>query len=88
VAERPRCHLFDLGPPLADLRFYAGRPSRLQIFSLKAAAAAEVHRAAWLPLSIARILIRSRVFGEAVLSGTVGDGTVDPQAKPQFWPSP
>jgi hypothetical protein len=26
---------FDLGPRFSDLRFYAGRPSRLQIFDLK-----------------------------------------------------
>jgi hypothetical protein len=55
---------------------------------LKAAAATEVHRAACSPLSMARILIRPYAFGEAVLSGTAGDGTVDLQAKPQFWPSP
>jgi hypothetical protein len=38
-------------------------------------------------LSMARILIRSRASGEAVLS-TAGDAPLTPRAKPQFWPSP
>jgi hypothetical protein len=36
-------------PFRADLRFYAGGPSRFQIFYLKGAAATEVHRAACSP---------------------------------------
>jgi hypothetical protein len=59
-----------------------------KLLDLKGAAVAEVHRAACEPLSMARVVIRSHAFGEAVLSGIADDGTVDPQAKPQFWPSP
>jgi hypothetical protein len=59
-----------------------------KLLDLKGAAVAEVHRAACSSPSMTRVLIRSHAFGEAVLSRTAGDGTVDPQAKPQFWPSP
>jgi len=45
VPERPCCRLFDSGPSSV----YAGGPSRLHLFSLKQAAAAEVHRAACSP---------------------------------------
>jgi hypothetical protein len=43
-----RHRLFDLGPPLANLRFYAGHPSRFHYFGLKEAAAAELTAAALL----------------------------------------
>jgi hypothetical protein len=35
-----------LGPPLANLRFYAGRPSRFHLFDLKERAAAELNTVA------------------------------------------
>jgi hypothetical protein len=34
-----------LGPPLADLRFYAGHPSRFHYFGLKETAAAKLKTA-------------------------------------------
>ena len=72
-------------------RSQAAAPLRLQLaaFALKISTQAPPRFAGpRAPLRMARVLIRSHAFGETVLSGTAGDGTVDPQAKPQFWPSP